>query len=70
MIWRILLEALFSNASPAGKLPCELPNTMKAVRHQRSDAPRDQNNQLLEYGYGMEYGRSGGKLFACAPAPH
>ncbi|MGB3798569.1 MAG: glycoside hydrolase family 3 C-terminal domain-containing protein [Lewinella sp.] len=51
---RNLLEILFGNATPAGKLPFELPSSMDAVRPQQADVPRDSENPLFEYGFGME----------------
>ena len=38
---RALLETLFGNVSPEGRLPFELPSSMSAVRAQKEDMPHD-----------------------------
>lgn len=50
-----LCEVLFGKAKPGGKLPFELPASMEAVRNQKPDVPRDSENPLFEYGFGLAY---------------
>jgi beta-glucosidase len=50
-----LCEVLFGKAKPGGKLPFELPSSMEAVRNQKPDVPRDSENPLFEYGFGLAY---------------
>jgi len=51
----IILEAIFGEFSPSGKLPFELPRSMDAVRNQRCDVPFDSENPLYNYGFGLTY---------------
>ncbi|MCL2254299.1 MAG: glycoside hydrolase family 3 C-terminal domain-containing protein [Lachnospiraceae bacterium] len=51
----IILEAVFGEFSPNGKLPFELPRSMEAVRKQKSDVPFDSEDPLYEYGFGLSY---------------
>ena len=48
-------EVLFGNSSPMGKLPFELPSSMKAVENQLTDVPYDSENPLFEFGFGLSY---------------
>jgi len=50
-----VLDVIFGHFSPAGKLPFELPSSMKAVQNQKEDVPYDSENPLYEYGYGLTY---------------
>lgn len=50
-----VLEVLFGQASPEGKLPFELPSSMEAVRNQKADVPYDSENPLYRFGFGMSY---------------
>ena len=51
----VILEAVFGEFSPDGKLPFELPRSMDAVRKQKCDTPFDSENPLYEYGFGLKY---------------
>ncbi|MEQ8245160.1 glycoside hydrolase family 3 N-terminal domain-containing protein [Fulvivirga sp.] len=48
-------EVIFGNATPKGKLPFELPSSMKAVEEQKTDVPYDSKDPLFTYGFGLEY---------------
>ncbi|MFT4736367.1 MAG: beta-glucosidase [Paraglaciecola sp.] len=48
-------EVLFGNTSPMGKLPFELPSSMKAVANQKTDVPYDSENPLFKFGFGLSY---------------
>lgn len=50
-----LLDILFGNFNPTGKLPYELPSSMEAVRNQKEDLPYDSDNPLFPFGYGLTY---------------
>ena len=52
---RVILEAIFGEFSPSGKLPIELPSSMDAVRAQMPDVPYDSEDPLFEYGIGLSY---------------
>jgi len=54
----IILEAIFGEFSPSGKLPFELPRSMDAVRKQRCDVPFDSENPLYNFGFGLGYSSS------------
>ncbi|MDE2853407.1 MAG: glycoside hydrolase family 3 C-terminal domain-containing protein [Chloroflexota bacterium] len=49
------LDVIFGRARPEGRLPFELPSSMEAVRAQRSDMPRDSQDPLFPYGFGLRY---------------
>lgn len=51
----VVLDLIFGNASPAGKLPFELPSSMDAVAKQFSDAPADSEDPLFPLGFGLTY---------------
>ncbi len=48
-------EVLFGNTAPQGKLPFELPSSMRAVENQKTDVPYDSENPLFEFGFGLDY---------------
>ncbi|MEM8858647.1 MAG: glycoside hydrolase family 3 N-terminal domain-containing protein [Chloroflexota bacterium] len=50
-----VLDVIFGNARPEGKLPFELPSSMDAVRNQRSDMPSDSESPLYPFGFGLSY---------------
>ena len=50
-----VLDVIFGQAAPAGKLPFELPSSMAAVRQQKSDLPHDSANPLYPFGHGLHY---------------
>ena len=50
-----LLDVLAGKAKPMGKLPFELPSSMKAVEAQRSDVAHDSARPLYRLGFGRRY---------------
>ena len=51
----VILDILFGNFNPMGKLPFELPSSMEAVEAQREDVPSDSRAPLYPYGFGLHY---------------
>ena len=52
---KIILELIQGNFSPTGKLPIELPSSIKAVEEQIEDLPFDSKNPLYKFGHGLSY---------------
>ena len=52
---KVLLDALFGEFSPTGRLPVDLPSSMAAVEASRTDVPRDTESPLYEVGWGLSY---------------
>jgi beta-glucosidase len=50
-----LLDVLFGQFPPSGKLPFELPSSMDAVQRQQEDVPYDSENPLFPFGFGLSY---------------
>jgi len=50
-----VLDVIFGNFNPTGKLPYELPSSMEAVRNQKEDVPSDSENPLFPSGQGLSY---------------
>jgi beta-glucosidase len=50
-----LLDIVFGNFNPQGKLPVEMPSSMDAVRKQKEDVPYDSENPLYKFGFGLSY---------------
>ncbi|MFT3891524.1 MAG: glycoside hydrolase family 3 N-terminal domain-containing protein [Anaerolineales bacterium] len=50
-----VLNVIFGKSKPEGKLPFELPSSMKAVRNQKADVPHDSENPLYPFGFGLSY---------------
>src|SRR5664280_1097431 len=50
-----LLDVVFGNFNPQGKLPLELPSSMEAVLKQKEDMPYDSENPLYKFGFGLHY---------------
>lgn len=50
-----VLDVIFGEFNPTGKLPFELPSSMEAVREQKEDLPYDSENPLFEFGFGLSY---------------
>ena len=50
-----LLDVVFGNFHPQGKLPLELPSSMEAVLKQKEDVPYDSENPLYKFGFGLHY---------------
>lgn len=51
----VLLDTIFGDRAPGGKLPFELPSSMAEVDAQKGDVPNDTANQLFKAGSGMSY---------------
>ena len=51
----VVMDMIFGEFSPQGKLPIELPSSMEAVRQQYEDVPYDSKKPLYPYGYGLSY---------------
>lgn len=52
---QVVLDAVFGEFSPSGKLPVEMPSSMAAVRDQKEDVPYDSVNPVFLFGYGLTY---------------
>ena len=50
-----VLNVIFGQARPEGKLPFELPSSMEAVWEQKADLPYDSENPLYPFGFGLSY---------------
>jgi beta-glucosidase len=50
-----LLDIVFGNYNPKGKLPIEMPSSMEAVRNQKEDMPYDSKDPLYKFGFGLSY---------------
>ena len=50
-----VVEALFGEGRPEGKLPIEMPSSMQAVRDQYADVPSDSRDPLFPLGFGLRY---------------
>lgn len=51
----VILDLIFGNSTPTGKLPFELPSSMDAVLAQLTDVPADSENPLFPLGFGLTY---------------
>ncbi|MFK7776252.1 MAG: glycoside hydrolase family 3 N-terminal domain-containing protein [Saprospiraceae bacterium] len=51
----ILAELIFGKFKPTGKLPIEMPSSVKAVEEQLEDVPHDSKNPLYQFGAGLNY---------------
>ncbi|KAJ6004742.1 hypothetical protein N7540_012541 [Penicillium herquei] len=49
------LDVVLGLAKPEGKLPFDLPSSMKAVEESRSDVPYDTANPVFRFGHGLHY---------------
>ena len=49
-----IVEALFGETAITGKTPFQIPRTMEQVLNQREDLPKDIQDPLFEYGFGIE----------------
>jgi beta-glucosidase len=52
---KALLDIVFGNFNPQGRLPIEMPSSMEAVRNQKEDLPYDSENPLFAFGFGLGY---------------
>lgn len=50
----VVAHALFGDCAISGKLPWQIPATMDQVMLQREDLPKDIENPLYDYGFGIE----------------
>jgi beta-glucosidase len=50
-----ILDIVFGNFRPQGKLPVEMPSSMDAVQKQKEDLPYDSENPLFRFGFGLSY---------------
>jgi beta-glucosidase len=50
-----LFDVLTGRAEPKGKLPFDLPSSMKAVEASRPDVPFDTEDPLFRFGHGLSY---------------
>ncbi|MEO2084085.1 MAG: glycoside hydrolase family 3 C-terminal domain-containing protein, partial [Marinoscillum sp.] len=50
-----ILDIIFGEYNPSGKLPFELPSSWDAVLDQKEDLPYDSKSPLYNYGYGLSY---------------
>ena len=50
-----VLDVIFGDHVPNGRLPFELPSSMEAVHRQKEDLPYDSENPLFEFGFGLTY---------------
>lgn len=51
----ILVELIFGKFKPTGKLPIEMPSSVKAVEEQLEDVPHDSKNPLYQFGVVFNY---------------
>ncbi|MEB8340774.1 glycoside hydrolase family 3 protein [Streptomyces endophyticus] len=51
----VLLDTVFGERTPKGRLPFELPSSMKEVETQQGDVPDDTTHPLYERGFGLTY---------------
>ena len=49
-----MAHALFGDCAISGKIPWQIPATMDQVMLQREDLPKDIENPLYDYGFGIE----------------
>ena len=52
---RAIIDVIFGEFNPIGKLPFELPSSQRAVENQMEDVPYDSKNPLYPYGHGLSY---------------
>lgn len=50
-----VLDVIFGEFAPAGRLPFEIPASMEAVYNQKEDLPFDSGNPLYPFGFGLSY---------------
>ncbi len=52
---QVILDLIFGQFNPSGKLPFELPASMEAVENQIEDIPYDSKDPLYPFGYCLSY---------------
>ncbi|MGQ7868344.1 glycoside hydrolase family 3 N-terminal domain-containing protein [Sunxiuqinia sp. sy24] len=50
-----VLDIVFGDFSPSGRLPFEIPSSMEAVKAQKEDLPYDSKDPLFPFGFGLTY---------------
>lgn len=50
-----ILDVIFGEFIPQGKLPFELPSSIETVLKQKEDLPYDSENPLFKFGHGLTY---------------
>ena len=63
----VLLQTIFGERKPGGRLPFELPSSMAAVAAQRPDVPNDSARPLFAVGAGLSYSKLSTPWNACSP---
>lgn len=58
-----LLALLFGEAAPGGRLPVEMPSSMRSVEASREDVPNDTGDPLFPAGHGLSYAGTGGEPY-------
>ena len=53
-----VLDVVFGDFNPSGRLPFEMPSSMDAVLEQFEDMPHDSANPLFTFGHGLSYEES------------
>lgn len=53
----VLLQTLFGELEPQGKLPFDVPSSMQAVKDSRPDTPFDTTNPTFRFGFGLRFER-------------
>ena len=51
----VILQLIFGQFEPSGKLPFELPSSVEAVKQQMEDLPYDSKNPLYSFGHGIQF---------------
>jgi beta-glucosidase len=51
----VFVSVLFGDAEPQGRLPFDIPSSMKAVEESRSDTPFDTQDPTYRFGFGLRY---------------
>ncbi len=51
----VIFETLFGESKPTGRLPFEIPSSMKEVNEQLEDVPDDTMNPTFKFGFGLTY---------------
>ena len=50
-----VLDVVFGNFNPTGKMPFELPSSTDAAAKQKEDLPHESENPLFPFGWGLRY---------------
>lgn len=51
----IIMELIYGDFDPSGRLPVELPSSMEAVEAQYEDVPYDSKDPVFSFGHGLPY---------------